>query len=133
MSNCCCLPGRAGGLPVINYGQGSSREHAALAPRYLGLRAVLAKSFARIHRDNLINFGILPLVLSNPQDWDKIQQGDVLSIEEIRKALESSASILIRNAAREVCYETLHGLSEREIRVILAGGLINQVNPVVMQ
>lgn len=112
-----------------NYGQGSSREHAALAPRYLGLRAVLAKSFARIHRDNLINFGVLPLILVCADDWEGIQQDDVLRISEVRAALASGAAITVTSVSRQTAYETRHGLNDREIRVILAGGLINQINP----
>ena len=126
------LPYREQGFLVVggyNYGQGSSREHAALAPRYLGLRAVLAKGFARIHRENLINFGILPLVLAVAEDWDRIQQGDVLCIEALRTVLPSGSLITVVNATREELYQTHHGLSPREIRVILAGGLINQVEP----
>ncbi len=125
------LPYRETGFFVIgghNYGQGSSREHAALAPRYLGLRAVLAKSFARIHRDNLINFGVLPLTLASADDWDRVQQGDVLRIDDIRTVLERGSPIVVTNTSRQMTYQTRHGLSDREIRVILAGGLINRVN-----
>jgi aconitate hydratase len=124
------LPHREHGFLVVggyNYGQGSSREHAALAPRYLGLRAVLAKGFARIHRENLINFGILPLILATPQDWDRIQQDDVLRIEALCTTLPSGSPLTVLNATRGESYQTHHGLSPREIRVILAGGLINQV------
>jgi aconitate hydratase len=110
-----------------NYGQGSSREHAALAPRYLGLRAVLAKGFARIHRENLINFGILPLLLVAPDDWDRIEQDDVLRIEALRTTLPSGSPITVVNATRGESYQTHHGLGPREIRVILSGGLINRV------
>ena len=83
-----------------NYGQGSSREHAALAPRYLGIRLKLAKSFARIHKSNLINFGILPLVFENPRDYERIEQGDKFVIENIRSALlkgEEKIVIKIKN------------------------------------
>jgi len=71
-----------------NYGQGSSREHVALAPRYLGVKAVIAKSFARIHRQNLLNFGILPLTFVDPDDWQRIHEGDVLILSNIREVLQ---------------------------------------------
>ena len=70
-----------------NYGQGSSREHAALAPLYLGIKAVIAKSFARIHAANLVNAGILPLIFENPDDYDQVEQGDMLRLENVRAAL----------------------------------------------
>ena len=76
------------------YGQGSSREHAALAPLYLGVKAVLVKSFARIHRANLINAGILPLTFANEADYDKIDQGDELELANVRKAIEAGDSQL---------------------------------------
>lgn len=124
------LPHRKQGFFIVggsNYGQGSSREHAALAPRHLGLRAVVARSFARIHRENLINFGILPLVFVDPDEGAEILQGDVLRIENVRQALESGAPIIVHDATRAVSCATRHGLSEREIQVILVGGLINLV------
>lgn len=126
------LPHREAGFFVVaghNYGQGSSREHAALAPRYLGLRAVLAKSFARIHRENLVNFGILPLIFSDPADGDTLEAGDLLLVEGIGNALTAGGPIVVRNVTRQRCFETTYNLSARQIRVILAGGLINQVRP----
>ncbi len=126
------LPYREGGFFVVggeNYGQGSSREHAALAPRYLGLSVVLARSFARIHRDNLVNFGILPLVFVHPEDGDKVRQGDLLRIDDLRKGIASGPVILVSNLTLGQTYETRHHLSERQIGVILAGGLINRVKP----
>ncbi|HZA24885.1 MAG TPA: aconitase family protein, partial [Dehalococcoidia bacterium] len=80
-----------------NYGQGSSREHAALAPRYLGLKAVIAKSFARIHWQNLINFGILPLTFINADDWERVDEGDVLSIPEVRPAIQQGNKVVVKN------------------------------------
>src|SRR5207249_1554117 len=77
-----------------NYGQGSSREHAAITPRFLGLKAVFAKSYARIHRKNLINFGILPLLFADERDWDKIDQGDILEIRDVRKTIEKGQEII---------------------------------------
>ena len=108
-----------------NYGQGSSREHAALAPRYLGVRIKLAKSFARIHRSNLINFGILPLVFENKEDYDKISQGDYFVIENLRKALsEGEKRIKISIKGKGEIYAILE-LTERERKCILAGSLLN--------
>lgn len=110
-----------------NYGQGSSREHAALAPRFLGLMAVLAKGFARIHRENLVNFGILPLVFADAGDWDRIEAGDVLAIAGTRRVLEQDSVIPVANASRGQIYATLHHLSPRQIGAILAGGIINRI------
>ncbi|MBN2131650.1 MAG: hypothetical protein JW741_19280, partial [Sedimentisphaerales bacterium] len=107
-----------------NYGQGSSREHAALAPRYLGVRVKIAKSFARIHKDNLVNFGILPLVFANPADYDSIDQGDTVSVPGVRKAVADGASeILVRINGREI--STQLDVSARQRRILLAGGILN--------
>lgn len=125
------LPYRESAFFVIaglNYGQGSSREHAALAPRYLGLRAVVAKSFARIHRDNLVNFGVLPLVFLRQEDWDEVRRDDVLRIEGVRGGLEADAPIMVDNVTQQTSFRVRHDLSDREIRVVLEGGLINWVN-----
>uniref|UniRef100_A0A7V4JPL8 Aconitate hydratase n=1 Tax=Thermodesulfobacterium geofontis TaxID=1295609 RepID=A0A7V4JPL8_9BACT len=108
-----------------NYGQGSSREHAALAPRYLGVRIKLAKSFARIHRSNLINFGILPLVFEKKEDYNQIEQGDTFFIKNIRKALlegEKKIKIIIKGKGE---ISAILDLSERERNSILAGSLLN--------
>jgi aconitate hydratase len=110
-----------------NYGQGSSREHAALAPRYLGLRVVIAKSFARIHRQNLVNFGILPLTFVDPADFDRIGQGDVIEIEHATEALGKGLTIDVKNTTRNAVFATEHGLSARQIKAVLEGGLINVV------
>jgi len=109
-------------LGGINYGQGSSREHAALAPMYLGIKAVFAKSFARIHRDNLINFGILPLEFVNQDDYDKINQGSKVKISEIKKGLEKE---IIKVEINGKNIEFRHGLTERNKKILLAGGLLN--------
>ena len=108
-----------------NYGQGSSREHAALAPRYLGVRIKLAKSFARIHRSNLINFGILPLVFKNPEDYDKLEKGDEFKIAGIRDALESGKKFLTLEVKGKGEIEVVAELTERERQCILAGCLLN--------
>jgi len=110
-----------------NYGQGSSREHAALAPRYLGLMVVIAKSFARIHRQNLVNFGILPLTFVNPDDYDRIRQGDALEIKRAVEALRQGNLITVRNATRGISFVVEHGLSGRQLSSVLVGGLINLV------
>ena len=110
-----------------NYGQGSSREHAALAPRFLGLKIVIVKSFARIHWQNLINFGILPLTFVNPGDYDRIEQEDELETVDIRRVLSQGNRIRITNKNRNETYETEHILSERQIEMVLEGSLINVV------
>lgn len=110
-----------------NYGQGSSREHAAIAPRYLGLRAVLAKSFARIHRQNLANFGILALTFADPADYDRIRQNDRLVLRNIRRSLESRGDIVVENATRGESYAVTHGMAVRETESVLAGSLISLV------
>ncbi len=109
-----------------NYGQGSSREHAALGPRFLGLRAVLAKEFARIHKQNLINFGILPLTFLRESDYDRIDRDDVLVLEGVRTAVAGGdESIKVRNKTKGYEFEVVHHLGERHRRMVLAGGLIN--------
>ena len=107
-----------------NYGQGSSREHAALAPRYLGLRAVIAKSFARIHWQNLINFGILPLIFKNTKDYDAIKLGDVVEISDLPDILDKD-SFKIKINGKEI--EVLQTLSKRQKKLLVLGGLINWV------
>ena len=109
-----------------NYGQGSSREHAALAPRYLGIRVKLAKSFARIHKANLINFGILPLTFRDPADYDRVNAGDTLTFPSLRRVVESGArEIPVRVDGRE--FVTILDVSERDRKDLLAGGTLNYV------
>ncbi|MDE5994217.1 MAG: aconitate hydratase, partial [Oscillospiraceae bacterium] len=108
-----------------NYGQGSSREHAALVPLYLGVKAVITISFARIHCANLINAGILPLNFVNPGDYDKITQGDELSLEGIKNAIINSSPAVLKNITTGETYELKYDLSERQKDIILAGGLLN--------
>lgn len=110
-----------------NYGQGSSREHAALAPRYLGLRAVLAKGFARIHRQNLINFGILPLIFADPADHETIQQGDQIDIADIRANLKPDTGLTVTNQTSGLTYAVEHRLNQRQADIVLAGGVMNLV------
>jgi aconitate hydratase len=106
-----------------NYGQGSSREHAAAAPRYLGLRIVVAKSFARIHRQNLINYGILPLLFVNPTDYDRLEMNDTLRVRDLRQKLEAGGRILLESSNAAI--ETQHGLTSDQIETILDGGVVN--------
>ena len=108
-----------------NYGQGSSREHAALAPLYLGVKAVLVKSFARIHRANLINAGILPLEFADENDYNNIDLGDNLYIENIRDQIAAGNGITIINKTKNVEINTKCALTERQKDIILAGGLLN--------
>ena len=108
-----------------NYGQGSSREHAALAPLYLGVKAVLVKSFARIHRSNLINAGILPLTFKNEADYDKISQGDMLYLDNIDDAVKTGKDIILVNKTTGAEIPCVCELSERAKGMILAGGLLN--------
>ena len=108
-----------------NYGQGSSREHAALVPLYLGVKAVVAKSFARIHRSNLINAGILPLTFKNEEDYDKIEQGDMLQLKHIRSTIEGDGEIVLRDLTADVDIPVEANLSGRAKEILLAGGLLN--------
>ncbi|GAM11634.1 putative aconitate hydratase, mitochondrial [Geobacter sp. OR-1] len=109
-----------------NYGQGSSREHAALAPRYLGIRVKIAKSFARIHKANLINFGILPLTFKNPADYDTIKQGDILTLCNIRNLISQGENELpVESKGRIIL--TVLDVSEKERLELLAGGTLNYV------
>lgn len=105
-----------------NYGQGSSREHAALAPLYLGIKAVIAKSFARIHAANLVNAGILPLIFENPDDYDEIKQGDVLRLDNVRAALGDDR-IILHVGDKDIPLRM--ELAERQKEVLLAGGLLD--------
>jgi aconitate hydratase len=105
-----------------NYGQGSSREHAAVAPRDLGLRIVLAKSFARIHRQNLINYGVLPLVFVHPEDYDRLDKEDVLRVRNLHRAIRSGRDFTLECNGPIV---VRHNLTAKQSDLILAGGSIN--------
>ncbi len=109
-----------------NYGQGSSREHAALAPRYLGIRAKLAKSFARIHKANLVNFGIVPLTFRNPEDYERIKQGDRISIPDIQRYVREGV-VEVPVLLNSVPVAMLLEVSERQRQELLAGGTLNAV------
>jgi len=110
-----------------SYGQGSSREHAALCPMYLGVKAVIAKSFERIHIANLINFGIVPLTFKNEADYDKIQPGDKLTLPNIRENLWKTTGITVENHSQTVEILVEAHLSERQMKILLVGGLLNFV------
>lgn len=119
---------KGGGFVVggENYGQGSSREHAALLPMYLGLKGVIAKSFARIHRANLVNFGIIPLTFGNTADYERITQGDQIEINGIRSELQKGTGTLnARNVTKGYDFLVKYALTPREIDILLAGGLLN--------
>ncbi|MBP1948588.1 aconitate hydratase [Virgibacillus litoralis] len=119
-----------GGHAVVggyNYGQGSSREHAALAPRYLGLRVALVKDFARIHWQNLVNFGVLPLTFVNEEDYDLLSSGDVLELTDLCNKIQqgNQFSITVKDKDQEINVQ--HALSERQLEIMLKGGIINWV------
>jgi aconitate hydratase len=126
----------AGGHLVVggeNYGQGSSREHAAIAPRYLGLHAVIAKGFARIHAQNLVNFGVLPLTFADPGDYDGVGQGDELVIRDVVARIRDGADVTVENRTTGAEFRCAHDLSPRQVELVTAGSLItflrDRVNP----
>jgi aconitate hydratase len=108
-----------------SYGQGSSREHAALCPMYLGVKAVIAKSFERIHAANLVNFGILPLTFRDPADYDKVEAGDQLRFENLGRELRAGKSVAVTDETKGYSFEVDHALSERQVAIVKAGGLLN--------
>lgn len=108
-----------------NYAQGSSREHAALAPRYLGQKAVIAKSYARIGFQNLLNFGIIPFVFANPNDYDLLQANSILEFENIRKSIENSNHVVAYSNSSIKGIKLICNITERQKKILLAGGLIN--------
>ncbi len=116
-----------GGCIVVggeNYGQGSSREHAAIAPMHLGLQAVIVKSFARIHKANLINFGILPLQFRNLSDYENIEKGNVLAIKDVINSLQGSQVYKVENITKASTFEVVSDLNDRQKEIILKGGLL---------
>lgn len=122
-----CMDSKAKGVANVivageSYGQGSSREHAALCPMYLGVKAVIAKSIERIHRANLINFGIVPFEFEDPADYDAIEQGDGLTLDGIRSAVEGDGVLVVKGAKRS--FRVVARLSDREKRLLLCGGLL---------
>ena len=124
------VPAKAeyGGHVVVageNYAQGSSREHAAISPRYLGQHAVIAKSYARIGWQNLVNFGITPLEFINYNDYDTIDQGDILKVEGLREQLKNEKDVTVHNLTKGKDFRVTHSLSGRQLNVLLDGGVIN--------
>lgn len=115
-----------GGIIIAgeNYGQGSSREHAAIAPMFLGIQAVIAKSFARIHRANLINFGIIPLLFLNNEDYEKIEKGDRLLIPDLKNSLSGSQEYIVENLTKSHSFKLCSRLNDREKEIIVSGGLL---------
>ncbi len=121
----CKAEGKAIIIGGTNYGQGSSREHAALVPLYLGVKAVIVKSFARIHCANLVNAGIVPLVFKNEKDYDGIDQMDELELPDIYSAIENGSKIIVNNKTKGNSFEAEAVISDRQRKMILAGGLLN--------
>jgi aconitate hydratase len=118
-----------GGFVVggVNYGQGSSRDHAAMAPLYLGVKAVFAKSYARIHYTNLINLGIMPLTFVNASDYDTLEQGDELEVAGIHAALRTDKNLAAKNLTRDSTFQLTYDFSNRQLEIMLAGGLLNYI------
>jgi aconitate hydratase len=108
----------------LSYGQGSSREHAALCPMYMGTKAVIAKSFERIHTANLINFGIIPLTFKNESDYSKIDQGDDIEIPDVKKLIKNGETLKVKNKTKGIEFEVNYNLSERQREIVLAGGTL---------
>ena len=121
---------KAAGQSIIvggnNYGQGSSREHAALVPLYLGVRAVVAKSFARIHAANLINAGIMPLTFKNPDDYDSLSQSDMLSIKNVYEGMDSG-KLVLTNEKTGKDIQLICSFTDRQKAILKAGGLLKYV------
>jgi aconitate hydratase len=117
---------KGGGIIVggENYGQGSSREHAAMAPMFLGIQAVIVKSFARIHRSNLINFGILPMQFENPEDYNRIGKGDRLVINDLNTRVSGSPKYVVENTTQSYTFTVVSTLNDREQEIIKKGGLL---------
>ncbi|MGH6914958.1 MAG: aconitate hydratase, partial [Geminicoccales bacterium] len=111
----------------VNYGQGSSREHAAIAPRFLGLRVVVAKGFARLHAQNLINFGVLPLTFVDPDDYEAVDEGQELVFRDLHRSLRAGPMVEARISGADRNLPLRHALSERQIGLLLAGGMINRL------
>jgi aconitate hydratase len=111
----------------LSYGQGSSREHAALCPMFLGVKAVIAKSFERIHSANLINFGIIPLTFKTESDYDQVDSGDKLEIPDIRKVLSENKPLIVKNLTKGKQFEVKYELSERQKNILLAGGMLSYI------
>jgi aconitate hydratase len=107
-----------------SYGQGSSREHAAICPMFLGIKAVIAKSFERIHHENLVNFGVLPLTFTNPADYDAMAQDEPLVIADVRGQLQRGGPVTA-TLASGATVQLAHALTPKDVTMLLAGGLLN--------
>ncbi|MBI2974391.1 MAG: hypothetical protein HYY43_02220 [Deltaproteobacteria bacterium] len=105
-----------------SYGQGSSREHAAICPAFLGVAAVMAKSFERIHAANLVNFGIIPLIFANEADYETINVGGEIKISGVKKAIESGSDVIIETGGKKITLK--YNLSDRQRKIIIAGGAL---------
>jgi len=120
----------AGGHGIVvggeSYGQGSSREHAAICPMYLGVKVKIVKSIERIHRANLINFGIVPLLFADPKDYDAIDEGDRLVITNLPAQLRAGSEVLVTNTTKGTTFRTYHTLNAEEVETVIAGGRLNQ-------
>jgi len=101
-------------------------EHAAICPMHVGVKAILARSFERIHAANLINFGILPLTFTNEEDYDGFAQGDELLFPDIRNSLNNQGTLQVKNVTRNIVIEMAFELSERQKKILLAGGVLNR-------
>ncbi len=111
----------------LSYGQGSSREHAAICPMYLGVKAVIAKSIERIHRTNLINFGILPLIFAKPNDHQHLNAGDIVEIRGVEKTITENKKIVLKNRTKNIDIQLKYDFTEKEKQIIVAGGLLNYI------
>jgi aconitate hydratase len=110
-----------------NYGQGSSRDHAALAPLYLGVKAIFAKSYARIHYSNLINLGIMPLTFAQASDYEILEMGDELEMVGVQKALRAGEKLTVKNLTKNTTFLVTYAFTKRQVEIMLAGGLLNYV------
>ncbi len=115
---------RGGGIIIggENYGQGSSREHAAAAPMFLGVRLVIAKNFARMHRDNLVNFGLPPLVFADPRDYDRVAMGDRIRVSGLPESLRAGTPAKAENLSQGMSFSLAYDLSRRQQEILLEGG-----------
>ena len=127
-----CLSNKAESIANIivggeSYGQGSSREHAALCPMYLGVKAVVARSMERIHKANLINFGIVPLLFASEADYDSINQDDTLELPDVKSHLQAGENLVLRNLTKGEEYSLKYELTERQKTILFAGGMLNSM------
>ena len=120
---------QGGGFVVAgdSYGQGSSREHAAICPSYLGVKAVFAKAIERIHKANLVNFGILPLIFPDAADYEKIQQGDAFSIGDLHKALQDGKVLEVKDETQGFTFKVRVDVTDRQAAILKDGGLLNHI------